>query len=345
MKKTLFLLTIALACLLSACKNVGTTKVTASGTIYEVLVVIDNPQWQSQCGDSIKAYMEADMPCLPQIEPYFNISQVPHSLFDDALKATRNILYVDINPARYTQAKITYHTDVFAHPQALCKIQSPDDESFLNIYLSNAVQIRNWFVRQEIDRQGVFYRNYQTTDTREAVQKRFGCDIRIPSDYMLVRDTIYNTPDGKLTLVWCVNNGGSMRKDLLIWSYPYRNDSTFTKEFLLQKRDEVVGKNISGQIQGSFMGTEHKHFPPQFTPINLRGKYCAEIRGLWKLYGGEAMGGPFVQHTRLDEINGQVITAEVYLFAPGQKKRNPLRSAEAILYTLQLPEELMISDK
>ena len=39
-------------------------------------------------------------------------------------------------------------------------------------------------------------------------------------------------------------------------------------------------------------------------------------------------------------VNGRVVTAEVFIFAAGQKKRNALRQAEAILYTLQLPEEL-----
>ena len=343
MKHKISLLIFACATLLCSCKDTGLTKVTASGSIYELLVVMDNQLWNSAAGDTIKNCMEADMPCMPQVEPWFNVMHAPASIFDDALKSTRNILFVDINPQRYTQCKLSYHTDVYSHPQAFCKLQCPNKESFMSFYPARAVEIRNWFVQQEIKRQGTFYRNYQSTPTREAIQKRFGCDIRIPEDYALVRDTAYQTTFGKLQLVWCVNNGGSMRRDLLVWSYPYTVPNTFTEEFLLSMRDTVVSE-ISGQIPGSYMGTEHKHIPPQFNAINLRNSYCAEIRGLWKLYGGEAMGGPFVQHTRLDEINQQVITAEVFVFAPGQKKRNAVRQAEAILYTLQLPEELMLKD-
>ena len=51
------------------------------------------------------------------------------------------------------------------------------------------------------------------------------------------------------------------------------------------------------------------------------------------------MGGPYVSHTRLDQINGRVVTAETFLYAAGQKKRTALRQAEAILYTLQLPQD------
>ena len=69
------------------------------------------------------------------------------------------------------------------------------------------------------------------------------------------------------------------------------------------------------------------------------GFYGLETRGLWKLLDGEAMGGPFVSLTRLDQVNGRVVTAEAFLFAAGQKKRNAMRQAEAILYSLRMPNE------
>ena len=100
---------------------------------------------------------------------------------------------------------------------------------------------------------------------------------------------------------------------------------------------------VGGVIEGSYMGTEYKHIVPIFTPISVQNNaYCAEVRGLWKMYEGAAMGGPFVQHTRLDEVNQRIITAEVFIFAPGQKKRNALRQAEAILYTLRMPQEAKV---
>ena len=87
------------------------------------------------------------------------------------------------------------------------------------------------------------------------------------------------------------------------------------------------------------MGTEYKVFPPQMRIIQA-DPYKAEVRGLWKIYKGEAMGGPYVSHTCLDEINQRIITAETYILAPGQKKRNELRKAEAVLFTLQLEQQM-----
>ena len=69
------------------------------------------------------------------------------------------------------------------------------------------------------------------------------------------------------------------------------------------------------------------------------GQYVAELRGLWKIYNGEAMGGPFVSHTQVDTVLQRVLTTEVFLYASGQKKRNSLRKAEAILYTQHWAKE------
>ena len=331
MKRSIFILSI-LSCLLCSCKDSGRTLTSATGSIYEMLVVIDKPTWEGATGSEIKSCMAADMPCLPQMEPYFSLTQVSPTLFDDFLKPTRNILYVDINADRYTQCKVKYLTNVYSQPQAVCRVQSPTEEDFATFFNENKEQIRAWFVRQEMLRQGKFYRNYKTTDAREAVQHRFGADICVPADYILVRDSA--------NLVWAVNDGGSLRRDLIIWSYPYTSEEQLTREALLKKRDEILGKNVSGSLEGTYMGTEYKHFPPELTAINVNNRWCAEIRGLWKMKGGEAMGGPFVEHTRIDEINQRVVTAEVYIFAPGQKKRNSLRQAEAILYTLRLPQEI-----
>ena len=89
------------------------------------------------------------------------------------------------------------------------------------------------------------------------------------------------------------------------------------------------------------MGTEYKVMPPllQRSVMVNDSTSATEIRGLWKIINGEAMGGPYVSHTRLDQVNGRVVTAEVFLYAAGQKKRTALRQAEAILYTLSLPQD------
>lgn len=350
---SLVLLLFVASISLTSCKRAqGGTKVSATGTIYECLVVMPNrplanPQQVVSASayaeniattyDLVKATMGADMPCMPQMEAYFKLTQVSTAAFDDLLKPTRNILIVDIDAEQYTQVKAKYSIDYWSHPQAIYRIQAPNDEAFVTYWNAHGEQIRDWFVDQEIRRQIAFYRANTNKEARNALQRSMHADMLIPEDYMLIRDTVVK--DEGVQFIWCCNNKGPMRRDLVIYSYPYSDIKTFTPEYLNAKRDQVLGSMISASVSGSYMGTEYKIFPPQFRIIQ-DNPYTAEVRGLWKIYDGEAMGGPYVSHTCLDEINQRVITAEVYILAPGQKKRNALRQAEAILYTLQLEQEM-----
>ena len=359
--------------LVSCNKSTGRTLTSATGSIYECLVVMnDAPLTQAQRNeiaklnlvneasgytkpianlyDLVEAVMAADMPCMPQVEPYFRLTQVPTAQFDDMFKPTRNILFVDINPQMYTQVKAKVSNDYWSTPQALCRIQTPSEEEFVSYWLEHGEEIREWFVNQEITRQMKFYRASTNKQARTILQEQ-GYDMLIPEDYMVIMDTTLEgastfslrnpiTLAPEVRLLWCCNNKGSMRRDLVIYSYPYTDEQTFTLDYLNAKRDEVLSRVVTASVEGSYMGTEYNVFPPQMRAITVQGdEYATEIRGLWKIKNGEAMGGPYVSHTRLDQVNGRVVTAETFLYAAGQKKRTALRQAEAILYTLQLPQD------
>ena len=331
-KNTIALL--AAVMLLAGCGKSGRTLPSATGSIYECVVVTHNTPYSA-----IAAVMEADMPCLPQMEPYFNLSHVEQAAFDDFLRSARNVLIADTDSSRYTQVKVHFSRDNWSKPQAVCRIQAPDTAAFAAWWSNNDTAVRDWFVREELARQGRFLRGSTNKQAREALQRNMQCDILVPEDYMLLKDTA--------GLIWCCNSKGPVRRDLVIYSYPYTDSLAFTAEHLCSKRDEVMGRLVSGSVQGSYMGTEYKHFPPQvryiqpLQPVSASAAaaapsfYAAEVRGLWRLYGGEAMGGPFVSHSVLDYVSGNIITAEVFVYAAGQKKRNVLRQAEAILYTLE----------
>ncbi len=358
---------IAIAISFTACKQgKGHTLTSATGSVYECLVVApNNPLTQSERDeignfslqdkasgytepiattyDLVSAVMAAPMPCMPQVEPYFKLTQVAPTAFDDMFKPTRNILFIDIDANRYTQTKAKVSTNYWSKPQAIYRIQTPSQEEFVAYWLAHGTEVREWFVRQEIERQTRFYRASTNKDARTILNHDFHCDMLIPEDFKVIMDSVLTTPDdadSSVRLLWCCNNKSTMRRDIVIYNYPYTNPQTFTADFLNQQRDEVLSRVITATVSGSHMGTEYKVMPPQMREISVQnGQYAAEVRGLWKMLGGEAMGGPYVSHTRLDPVTGRITTAEVFLFAPGQKKRTALRQMEAILYTLQLPTD------
>ena len=376
MKKTasFWLMTAMITLTMMGCgKSTGRTLTSATGSIYECLVVMnDAALTQEQLNevaklslvneasgytkpianlyDLVEAVMAADMPCMPQVEPYFRVTHVPTAQFDDMFKPTRNILFVDINPQKYTQLKAKVSNDYWSTPQALCRIQSPTEEEFFTYWLEHGEEIREWFVNQEIKRQTKFYRASTNKDARAILEEQ-GYDMLIPEDYMVIMDTVLGgattfslrnpiTVAPEVRLLWCCNNKGSMRRDLVVYSYPYTDAKTFTYDYLNTKRDNVLSRVVSASVEGSYMGTEYKVMPPVMRTIMVQDdEQATEIRGLWRILNGEAMGGPYVSHTRLDQVNGRVVTAEAFLYAAGQKKRTALRQAEAILYTLQLPQD------
>ena len=71
-------------------------------------------------------------------------------------------------------------------------------------------------------------------------------------------------------------------------------------------------------------------------PITVQGQPAWEVRGLWRVQG-DFMGGPFVSHVRVDEVNRRIVASEAFVYAPGRLKRNLVRQLEASLYTLILP--------
>lgn len=376
MKTTLchsLIMALIMTTLLGCGKSTGRTLTSATGSIYECLVVMnEEPLTQDQLNtvaklslvneasgytepvtttyDLVEAIMSADMPCMPQVEPYFRLTQVATAQFDDMFKPTRNILFVDIDPQKYTQLKIKVSNDYWSTPQAICRIQTPSQEEFVSYWLEHGTEIRDWFVNQEIKRQMKFYRASTNKEARVILQQQ-GYDMLIPEDYMVIMDTVlggattYSLRNPiavapEVRLLWCCNNKGTMRRDLVVYTYPYTDENTFTLDYLNAKRDEILSRVVSASVEGSYMGTEYKVFPPQMRAITVQeDEYATEVRGLWKILDGEAMGGPYVSHTRLDQINGRIVTAETFIYAAGQKKRSTLRQAEAILYTLQLPQD------
>lgn len=128
-----------------------------------------------------------------------------------------------------------------------------------------------------------------------------------------------------------------VQQGILIYDYPYTEDSTFTKSFLLAKRDSLLKKYMPGPTEGSFMTTEH-YYEPELKETNQNGQYAVEMRGLFKMENA-FMGGPFMSLTTYDEERGRIVTVEGFVFAPKFDKREYLREVEAVVKSLSFASE------
>lgn len=317
---------------LSSCNYSGKVLPSVTGTRFEILVVMDDSLWTAPAGRAVVALLDQNMPALPQAEPVMDIIQCSRSEFGDLLKPTRNILFTEVSASRYTSPKITYGKNTWAQPQSVVKVTAPDEASLHDIIAEKGSNILDYFLNTERDRQIMLSKEYVNQKAKTAIEQQFGIQVDIPSE-------LSKAVQGK-NFYWATNDNPRIRKDLIIYSYPYTDKNTFTKEFLIAKRDSFMKANIPGEFKGSYMGTEVKHYEPILTPLNINNTYCAELKGLWRMYNGGSMGGPFYSQTRVDEINHRVITVEGFVFAPGVKKRNHIRQLEAVVYTTKLPQEI-----
>ena len=149
------------------------------------------------------------------MEPYFTVTHVLPSQFDDFLKSTRNVLILDIDEHKYTQIKTTRTRDAWSKPQAVIRIQAPNDDAFLTYWQENGKAIREWFVQEELARQIRFYRANTNKDARAKLTKQ-GYDMLVPEDYMLLLDTTLTIKNQMINeemvnVLWCCNNKGPMR--------------------------------------------------------------------------------------------------------------------------------------
>ena len=136
--------------MLAACDHFTTP--TSSGRPYEVLVVIDNQMWERPSGRALFGVLDMDVPGLPQPERSFRMSQVNPGQFNRSMKFCRNIIQVKINPNEYTQTRLKYSRDVFARPQVILTIQSPNEEDFEAFVSKNSQTIIDFFTKVEMNR-------------------------------------------------------------------------------------------------------------------------------------------------------------------------------------------------
>ncbi len=240
----------------------------------------------------------------------------------------RNIIIVDIQDI-YTKASFKYAKDVYANPQMILTIQAPNEEEFEKFVKENRQTIINFFTRAEMNRQITSLEKKHSNFISNKVDSLFGCDIWLPAE-------LTNSKTGE-DFFWASTNTGTADRNFVMYSYPYTDKDTFTKEYFVHKRDSVMKANIPGFKEGVYMATDS--LLTDVRPINVQNSYTMEARGLWRMKG-DFMGGPYVSHTRLDENNQRIITAEIFVYSPDKMKRNLVRQMEASLYTLKLPNEV-----
>lgn len=323
--KNYLLIFASLLFLVTGCVEGDSVLPKASGKANEILLVIDDGLFDSKTGQKINALFEQDVAGLAWNEPFFDVSRINRQNYSEMFRIARNVVYVDVSD-KYTSGKVKLYKNLHSSGQAFVQIQSPNIASLDSLMDRQGNRILSYLYTSERDRAIKYYKKFKSKSITDSVANQVGIEMLIP--------TSFNRQKFREDFIWMAAGNVDARQYLAIYKYDYVDDSTFTLDYLLKKRDEMMKANIPGSYEGSYMKTSYT-FMPDFKSFERKGTYIAEIRGLWETEG-DMMGGPFISQTILDEENQQIITVEGFVYAPQKEKRNLMRQLEAILYTVKL---------
>lgn len=304
----------------------------STGRPGELVVVIDNHQWESQIGESIRACFGQYLEGLPQEEPIFRIVNIPNASFSGILQRHRNIIVVNVADTPENKEGLTLKKNSWASGQLVVKITAPGPEAFASIVNENCQMLTSYFSDKELERLKANLAKNEDKTIRKKLQERHGLSLTIPKEYVIALDTT--------NFVWIRNevqkpSGGDYHqiiRGILIYYDEYTDKQQLSKEHLLSIRDSLTKIYVPGPTPGSYMQMVEE-YPANFKEINFNESYAVELRGLWNLHG-DFMGGPFLSLTTVDTTRNRVVTAEAFLYSPKFDKREYLRELEAILHTL-----------
>lgn len=335
----LFVTAIVALIALAACDSfhaLSSTKKTAQGSPYEVLVVCDGQEWESPLGEEIRSVLGTHVEMINQEEPMFDIVRITARDFKHLLPSYRNILKVLCSP-EVKEPAILAQYDVVASPQIVLTFQGPSIEAMVAYLKENGANLLRVLEIAERDRT-IALANSKNVNPLEAEVKRiFDIDMKIPAGYLL---------RGKGSdFIWASNEYPAASQGFFIYTHPFYGEASLTTEALVKARSNFV-KRIPGPVDGSHMTTVtsipniendgYDPFMPDRKVVRINGRDWIELRGFWDVTK-DFMGGPFVSYTTLDKRSGKLITLDCYVYSPKYGKRNFLRPLEHLVYCISFP--------
>lgn len=307
-------------------KNSGGGLFGATGKPLDMVVVIPETYDSPALRDSVAEAMGYPMPILPQAEPMLSLMYVGERSFGQMFKSLRNVLYISIDPERYTRPSVGVSRDPYADGQLMLHARAGSVEGIYRLLKARGVALGRMVHREELQRLSKSFTTTYSSKVAGILEETIGgytINVSNDLDFTNVAENF----------VWASDQGQKGRTDLLIYTYPYEGEKSLMPERIVAVRDSVLAQHVPGSREGSYMATEHR-VTPMVTSFQYGSQDGVELRGLWRMEG-DMMGGPFVLHAMVDEERGRVIVGEVLVYYPAGKKKSLLMAAEGQLATLR----------
>ncbi len=305
--KNLFYLSLLFLIVFNSCENQGSKDVllpSVSGSAGEVVLVMNDSYWESKIGELWKDICANSVLGLPQEEPMFDLVRIPKDAFTSIFKSHRNLIFMKIDN-NVDSTFLTIQKDIYARPQILLTITSPDKKSYFNFVEENKQRITDVILGAERKRIINNYKKYEERKIRKQLEENHNFSLKVPKGYTLDVDSS--------NFIWITHETPYISQGIMIYYYDYTDTIQLSKENLIAKRNKILKKNVPGSLPKSYMTTDVV-LPVNYDQFYLNEYYIAELKGLWRVEK-DFMGGPFHSITTIDETRNRIITIDTYVVA------------------------------
>ena len=323
------MLIAALLLAATACNETKEVKKERSvGGTAEILVVTQTlEQWEGAEGQAIRDYFTQEQYGLPQPEPLYKVTHVNANKFSDMFRKHKCILLVETDQGM-DKPKTELGEDIWAAPQRYIKITAPNAASWVETFNNHKEAYKTMFDKAELSRIMTILRPSTNADIMKSLEKQFGIKMSVPEGFFIAKQ------EGNF--VWLRKELDKSGAGIMIYSEDYTDTTQFEPNKIVTMRDITTQKHIPGPTDGSYMTTEKEFVPPVAKyATTFEAGFATEVRGMWCLVG-DYMAGPFVSYTFVNPKTNKLITAEGYIYAPNQDKRNLLMQLQAIICDLKM---------
>ena len=326
---------VAAVLLLTSChsrQNDAIMKKSSSGKTCEVLLAADKIAYSGDCKVLIDSILREAQPGLPQPEPRFDVVNIPVSSLHNTqmFQMHRNIILCDVNPENPDKVYISH--DRWASPQTLVDIAASSDSALQSLLRRYENVIKKEIYKDEHQRIINAFYNTRNVELMQRVKAKFGFTMTFSDEFRMAQ-TATDDPD----FAWIHKETKDFSLGVLIHTMPYRDESQFAAEKILNRLDTIMRRKVPGPAEGSYMGTERR-MEIEHNLYDYEGsKYCIETRGLWRTFG-DFMGGPFVTYTVLSPDGQQIVEVTGYVYCPRFDKRDYLMQVDGICNSIRWEE-------
>jgi hypothetical protein len=136
-------------------------------------------------------------------------------------------------------------------------------------------------------------------------------------------------------LAWLRLETPKASSSIIITRQPYNNQDQLSKEGLIDFRNKLTQKHVQGEKPGTYVVVNDVDLPILYGSVKIGGQTGYEIRGIWEMKG-DFLGGPFVTYALLGPNLDSLYIVDIFVYAPGEDKRELLQTLEHIVSTLKV---------